>query len=238
MRPRERRRRATLLLGAASFLAVALVSARAAAQGLTMPFPSAPFSGGEQNPALPSRASLGKGSVAVFDYEHTYAGTELEFAPMWWRRAGSDTTSGGWEISLGATTETRIGRVFLAGVIRTQFRYFDSKSFALSPIQNMAMVGIRLGPIEPEARVGMSLLTFDVFHGAYSFEMFSPRVEGGLGLRFGRLRISAHGFSEYLWRWWGDSYFEKGVAFEVRLEAPKKSPLNVEPAPDRPDPPN
>jgi hypothetical protein len=125
-------------------------------------------------------------------------------------------------------TETRIGPVFMAGIIRTQFRYFDSASFALSPIQNMAMVGVRLGPIEPEARVGMSLATFDVFHGAYSFEMFSPRVEGGLGLRFGRFRVSAHGFSEYLWRWWGDSYFEKGIAFEVRLEAPKKSPITVE----------
>ena len=125
-------------------------------------------------------------------------------------------------------TETRIGPVFMAGTIRTQFRYFDSKSFALSPLQNLAMVGIRLGPIEPEVRVGFSLATFDVFHGAYSFEMFSPRVEGGLGLRFGRFRVSAHGFSEYLWRWWGDSYYEKGVAFEVRLEAPKKSPLVVQ----------
>jgi hypothetical protein len=238
MRPRERRRRATSLLGVASFAALGLFSARAGAQGLTMPsLPTAQF-GGDQSPSLPSRQSLGKGSVAVFDYEHTYAGTELEFAPMWWRRAGSDATSGGWEASVGVTTETRIGRVFLAGVIRGQLRYFDSKSFALSPIQNMAMVGIRLGPIEPEARVGMSLVTFDVFHGAYSFEMFSPRVEGGLGLRFGRFRVSAHGFSEYLWRWWGDSYFEKGVAFEVRLEAPKQSPIHVEPAPDQPEPAN
>jgi hypothetical protein len=228
MRPPGERRRATLLLGAASFAVAGLATTIAAAQGLTTPFSSAGFGGTNNDPTLPSRATMGKGSVAVFDYEHTYAGTELEFAPMWWRRAGSDTTSGGWELSLGVTTESRIGQVFLAGIIRTQFRYFDSKSFALSPIQNMAMVGVRLGPIEPEVRVGMSLLTFDVFHGAYSFEMFSPRVEGGLGLRFGRFRVSAHGFSEYLWRWWGDSYFEKGVAFEVRLEAEKKkSPLAV-----------
>jgi hypothetical protein len=221
-------RRPTALLGVAAFACAGLVSASAAGQGLSSPFPSAGFGGADNDSTLPSRKILGKGSVAVFDYEHTFAATELEGAPMWWRKSGSDSINHGWELSLGVVTETRIGPVFLAGIIRTQFRYFDSGSFALSPIQNMAMVGIRLGPIEPEARVGMSLATFDVFHGAYSFEMFSPRVEGGLGLRFGRFRVSAHGFSEYLWRWWGDSYFEKGVAFEVRLEAPKKSPLAVQ----------
>jgi hypothetical protein len=228
MGPRGLRRPTRTLLGAAAFVCAGLVSASAAAQGLTMPLAGAGFSGGDNDPQLPSRKILGRGSVAVFDYEHTYAATELEAGPMWWRKSGTDTTGGGMELSLGVVTETRIGPVFLAGVIRSQFRYFDSRSFAISPLQNLAMVGIRLGPIEPEVRVGMSLVTFDVFHGAYSFEMFSPRVEGGLGLRFGRFRVSAHGFSEYLWRWWGDSYFEKGVAFEVRLEAPKKSPLAVQ----------
>ncbi|HEX3346333.1 MAG TPA: hypothetical protein VHS09_17235 [Polyangiaceae bacterium] len=228
MGPRRRRLSPSVLIGAAVLAGAGLVPRAARAQGLTMPFPSAGFAGADNDPTLPSRKTMGRGSVAVFDYEHTYAGTEVEGAPMWWRKSGTDGTHGGWELAIGVTTETRIGHVFLAGIIRTQFRYFDRASFALSPIQNMAMVGIRLGPIEPEARVGMSLLTFDVFHGAYSFEMFSPRVEGGLGLRFGRFRLGAHGFSEYLWRWWGSSYFEKGVAFEVRLEAPKKSPIATE----------
>jgi hypothetical protein len=90
----------------------------------------------------------------------------------------------------------------------------------------MAMVGASLGPFQPESRVGFSLLTFDVFHGAYSFEMLSPRVEAGFGLRFWRLRFGAHAFSEMLWRWWGSNYFEKGIAFEIRLDAyKKKTPL-------------
>jgi hypothetical protein len=222
------RRQPTVLLGATVFACAGLWATTGAAQGLTMPFPSAGISGGDSDPTLPSRKIMGRGSVAVFDYEHTYAATEAEGGPMWWRKADGDGKGQGWELSLGVVTETRIGPVFMAGIIRTQFRYFDSSSFALSPLQNMAMVGIRLGPIEPEVRVGMSLVTFDVFHGAYSFEMFSPRVEGGLGLRFGRFRMSAHGFSEYLWRWIGESYFEKGVAFELRLEAPKKSPLAIQ----------
>jgi hypothetical protein len=223
------RRRVPLGLGAIAFAGVVLWPVCAAAQGLTMPtIGSGPMQGSDSTQTLPSRSILGRGSVAIFDYEHTYAGTEAEGAPMWWHKAGSNTTTGGWELSLGVTTETRIGQVFLAGIMRTQFRYFDSKSFALSPLEDLAMVGIRLGPIEPEARVGMSILTFDVFHGAYSFEMFSPRVEAGLGLRFGRLRVSAHGFSEYLWRWWGTSTFEKGVAFEVRLESAKKPPIQVD----------
>jgi hypothetical protein len=218
------------LLAAATTLAFAgFLPASAAGQSLSVPgLSGGGFEGMDNNGELPSRKVIGRGSVALFDLEHISSATEAEGAPMWWRKAGSDSTQHGWELSLGAVTETRVGQVFLAGIIRTQFRYFDSASFALSPIQNMAMAGVRLGPIEPEVRVGMSLLTFDVFHGAYSFEMFSPRVEGGLGLRFGRFRLSAHGFSEYLWRWWGSSYFEKGVAFEVRLEAPKKSPIAVQ----------
>lgn len=225
----RRRRGGSPFFGAMAFACAALSAASAAGQGLTMPsLGGVGFQGSDHETDLPSRSKMGRGSVTVFDAEHTYAGTELEAGPMWWRKAGSDASSGGWELSLGVVTETRLGAVFLAGVIRTQFRYFDSKSFALSPIQNLALVGIRLGPIEPEVRVGFSLVTLDVFHGAYSFEMFSPRVEGGLGLRLGRVRVGAHAFSEYLWRWIGDSYFEKGLAFELRLEAPKKSPLVIQ----------
>jgi hypothetical protein len=216
-------------VGVAIVAGVTLSTASAGAQALTLPnLGGAGFQGADANHELPSRTDMGRGSVAIFDFQHTFLGTEVEGAPMWWRKAGSNDTGSGWELSFGAVTETRIGHVFLAGIMRTQFRDFDSKSFALSPLQSLAMVGVRLGPFEPEARVGTSLFTFDVFHGAYSFEMFSPRVEGGLGLRFGRVRVGADVFSEYIWRWWGTSYFDRGVAFEVRLESPKKSPLTVE----------
>jgi hypothetical protein len=196
----------------------------ARAQMVTMPNVSEPL--GDPRSELADRTHMAPGSVAIFDYQHTWSGGELEGGPMWWRKGGTNTTGGGWELSFAAATESRVGSFFLAGLVRTQFRYFDSSSFALTPLQNMAMAGMRLGPFEPESRVGFSLLTFDVFHGAYSFEMFSPRVEVGFGLRFGRVRIAAHAFSEMLWRWWGSNYFEKGIAFEVRLDAKKKkSPL-------------
>jgi hypothetical protein len=219
------RRAAPALAAFASTLAWA---GAAAAQGLstmpTIPALSEPL--GDARSELPERRYMARGSVALFDYEHTWGGTELEGGPMWWRKGGTNETGGGWELSFAAETESRVGRLFLGGLVRTQFRYFDSKSFALSPLQNMAFVGVRLGPIEPETRVGFSLLTFDVFHGAYSFEMFSPRVEGGLGIRVWRLRVAAHGFSEMIWRWWGSNYWDKGIAFDIRLEAnKKKSPL-------------
>jgi hypothetical protein len=225
---RRLRRLCCLPVGAVTFACATLSAASVAAQGLTLPtiVQPQPFGTAKE---LPSRSDMSPGSVAVFDYEHTFAATEAEGGPMWWRKAGDNTSHGGWQLSLGGVTETRIGRAYLAGIIRAQFRYFDSKSFAFSPMQNMALVGIRIGPFEPESRVGFSLFTFDVFHGAYSFEMVQPRVEGGFGLRFGMLRFSAHVFSEYLWRWWGDSYFDKGIAFEIRLEAKKKkSPLIIE----------
>jgi hypothetical protein len=190
----------------------------------TIPALSNPM--GDERSELPERRYMARGSVAIFDYEHTWGGTELEGGPMWWRKGGTNDTGNGWELSFAAVTESRVGQLFLGGLVRTQFRYFDSKSFALSPLQNMAMAGLRLGPIEPETRVGFSLLTFDVFHGAYSFEMFSPRVEAGLGVKFWRLRLGIQGFSEMLWRWWGPSYWDKGIAFDLRFEAKKKkSPL-------------
>ncbi len=179
---------------------------------------------GEPTSQLPERRHLAPGSVAIFDWEHTYQGVELEGGPMTWRRAGANGTASGWELSIGSVTESRLDSVFLGGIVRAQFRYFDSQSFAASPLQSMFTSGIRLGAFEPESRVGLSLLTVDVFHGAYSFEMFSPRVEAGFGLRIGSFRASAHIFSEMLWRWWGDSYFEQGVAFELRFEPPKAKP--------------
>ena len=183
---------------------------------------------GDPTSQLPERRHLAPGSVAIFDWEHTYQGVELEGAPMTWRRAGASGTAPGWELSIGSVTESRLDSVFLGGIVRAQFRYFDSQSFAASPLQSMFTTGIRLGPFEPESRVGLSLLTVDVFHGAYSFEMFSPRVEAGFGLRIGRFRASAHVFSEMLWRWWGDNYFEQGIAFELRFEPPKSKPPFVQ----------
>jgi hypothetical protein len=179
---------------------------------------------GDPTSQLPDRRHLAPGSVAIFDYEHTFQGFELEGGPMWWRKAGANDTASGWELSIGSVTESRLDSVFLGGIVRAQFRYFDSQSFAASPLQSMFTTGIRLGAFEPESRVGLSLLTFDVFKGAYSFEMFSPRVEAGFGLRFGKFRASAHVFSEMLWRWWGSNYFDQGIAFEVRFEPPKPKP--------------
>jgi hypothetical protein len=200
------------------------------------PFSSLPGGGagsetlGEPTSQLPERRHLAPGSVAIFDYEHTFQGVELEGGPMTWRKAGTNGTASGWELSIGSVTESRLDSVFLGGIVRAQFRYFDSQSFAASPLQSMFTTGIRLGPFEPESRVGLSLLTVDVFHGAYSFEMFSPRVEAGFGLRIGRFRASAHIFSEMLWRWWGDNYFDQGVAFELRFEPPKSKPPFAEQA--------
>jgi hypothetical protein len=216
-------RAALAMVALAAFVAALAWAGRAGAQALTLPtVPGISEPLGDVRSDLPERRYMAPGSVAIFDYDHTFSGTELEGAPMWWRKGGTNDTGAGWELSFGAATESRVGQLFVAGLVRTQFRWFDSKSVALTPLQNMAMVGIKLGPFEPESRVGFSLLTFDVFHGAYSFEMFSPRIEAGLGIRIGRFRVAAHGYSEMIWRWWGSNYWDKGIAFSIRLDAAKK----------------
>lgn len=142
---------------------------------------------------------------------------------MWWRMAGANGTRAGWTLCIGRTTEARTGHVFLAGISGLQLRIFDDKSFALSGWQNEARVGVRLGPIEPESRVGFSLLTVDVFHGQWSAEMLAPRAGLALALRLGRLRIAADLWSEYLWRWFGTSYWDRGLGISVRFEAKKQA---------------
>jgi hypothetical protein len=141
--------------------------------------------------------------------------SEVRAGPAWWRPSGALGSSTGAEIGLvPQILVTRAGPVFAGASVALTLRVLDGKSAALSLPQYTLFGGLSLGPVEPQASVGLSLLTVDVFRGDYSFEMASPRVGAGLGLRLGRLHVSAEVHTEYLWRWIGASNYRiQGLLF-------------------------
>jgi hypothetical protein len=125
----------------------------------------------------------------------------------------------GYFLALGEALTTLRGP-FAAGALQEHELRFvakDALSLALSRYQWEA--GPRLGPLEPMARVGFTLLHLDVGHGV-SFGMFSPRVGLGLWLTLPHARIGVSAFTEYFWRWVGnDSAFVHGLTLELQPDA-------------------
>ncbi len=173
------------------------------------------------------RAKLGKKSVRLFDHERSSVAGELGGAVFNSRRTGDRDGKTGFELLLGTSIMTKEGP-FLIGGVSEQFVFhaFDSKSYALGLMRHSIASSVRLGPLEPEVRFGATLLNFDVFHGHYNFSMFSPRASTGLAIQIGAARLHANIYTEYLWRWFGDSYYVHGISFGLRLGVKQKSPLD------------
>jgi hypothetical protein len=178
--------------------------------------------------AAPAKAERRPSRVASFDswvvlnpytarHAHSLTLGVVGFRPL---PAAAETP--GYSLSFGETVTTLSGP-FAAGVMQeNELRFVpkDALSLALSRYQWEA--GPRLGPLEPMARVGFTLLHLDVGHGV-SFGIFSPRVGLGLWLRLPHARLGVSAFSEYFWRLTGDdSAFVHGLTFEFQPEA---SPL-------------
>ena len=126
---------------------------------------------------------------------------------------------GVFEARFGKSQQTARYPFFLAAYRWLDFRMFDDKSFALSAIHEIG-AGVALGPIEPEVRTGFQLFDVDVFHGGYSVSLLSPRVGAGVALNLVKFRLDISAYSEYLWRWFGPSYFVRGVVIGVSLDTP------------------
>ncbi|HEY8075599.1 MAG TPA: hypothetical protein VIF62_15850 [Labilithrix sp.] len=178
--------------------------------------PSGPATGGAQGGAHPTEnapESPGEppvespGSVKLFDSKRSVSGFELDAGPIWYRQAKPTrddfTQAKVGEILFGTSITTRWKPFFLSGMQQTHFRWFDSKSFAWTLLSSYLGVGAYLGPLEPEVRVGVGLVTVDVFHGEWSGEMLTPRVSAGVGIKAGKIRVDIQAHSEYLWRWFG-----------------------------------
>lgn len=222
---------------ALAFLAVTTLGGRARAQftppGGTGTGPATVQA--ENSPESGPAPKLSPRSVKLFDARRNPRYWELDLGPIWTRKVtdrapGEELRNperGTGEIALGmAFLNESAKNLYLVGVQRTVFRIADSKSFSWSLFYQDLGGGLRLGPVEPEVRMGLSVFTVDVFRGDWSAQLFSPRVTAGVGFSAGKFRLDIKAHSEYLWRWFGPDYLAHGVTLGLRLEAPRpKSPF-------------
>lgn len=141
----------------------------------------------------------------------------------------------GFSLALGETLATVRNGLVAGGLHEHELRFVPNDAFSLSLSRFQWEAGLHLGPVEPMARVGFTLLHADVGHGV-SFGMFSPRVGFGLWLVLPHSRVGVSAFTEYFWRWVGDdSAFVHGLTLEFqpsaeplvrRKRAPTSSPAS------------
>lgn len=176
-------------------------------------------------------------SVKLFDSRHVVQSFELDMGPIAYRRVGEDREafhSGTGEILAGVAITTSWKPFYLTGMQAMHLRAFDAKSFAWTLLGSHLAAGVRLGPIEPEARIGLGLVTVDVFHGEYSAELLTPRVAAGVGIHLGQIRLDIETHSEYLWRWFGPDYLIRGVSVGLRLDVPRPKGPSFSESPQSP----
>ncbi len=182
----------------------------------------------ESNPPKESSRSF-----RLFDSQRVERAFDLRLGPLFYRQTGGsdDFARGTGQLDVGAAIVSRVGHLYLVGLQKMAFRAFDSKSFALSLLSSNLNVGLQVGPFEPEAGIGLGLLTVDVFRGDYSAELFSPSVNAGVGVHLGQIRLDIAAQSEYLWRWFGPDVLVRGIFLGLRIATPRPpAPFSGEPA--------
>ena len=187
-------------------------------------------------PPSGERPNEARGSIKLFDTYNTIRSYQLDVGPLFTRKVQDETPAEqrtgfehqaplAGEIGIGMAYSTPSKPFFLEGRQRTIFRIIDDKSFSWSIFHQDLGGGLMIGPFEPEAGIGLSILTVDIFHAQPSIQLFSPRVTAGLGLHLGRIRVDLKVHSEYLWRWFGPDYQVHGVTLGLRFDIPRpKSP--------------
>lgn len=159
----------------------------------------------------------GIGSVKLFDMLRATHESGISLSRFDYRPTSGTQWQRGWEFGGSIAITNRQEPFFITGYQATALRVLDSKSYSLSVLQSGALVGCRVGPVEPEAGIAVSTIMVDLLHDDFSVGMFSPKVSAGFGIRLGDVRIGAHAYSEYLWRWFGTDLYLRGVELSVRI---------------------
>jgi len=222
------------LVGIFVFAAVSIFGARASAQGMGgATGTSGPSFGRPDVEATPESGPVkqAKNSVKLFDVYRSILAYQMDVGPIWDRRASNTTPLSrrtnfehraplAGELAFGSvlTTPSFKGPFYLTSEQLTVFRVLDAKSFAWSVFSEKLGGGVVLGPVEIEARIGVHALTVDIMHAQPSIELLSPRIEAGIGLHLGKIRVDIKGHSEYLWRWFGPDYVIRGVTLGLRFD--------------------
>jgi hypothetical protein len=175
-------------------------------------------------------------SVKLFDSDNSQFSWQLDIGPLWNRRVQDtdpviDRTNFkhgaplAGEIGIGTLYTTTQGPFYLVGHQKTLFRILDDKSFSWALFHQELGGGIRLGPLEPEARLRLGIMSADIIHAQFSAQLLSPGVAAGLGLRLGQFRVDVQGSVDYLWRWFGPDYVVRSLTLGLRFDQPKVDPF-------------
>ncbi len=127
----------------------------------------------------------------------------------------------GYAISAGDSFGVLGGGFIAGGSHETELKWVPDEAVSLTLSRVQLEAGPRLGPLQPVARVGFSLLRLEAGR-ELSFGIFSPRVGAALWLTSRSFDIGLSVFTEYVWRWIGaESGYANGVALELRFARPK-----------------
>jgi hypothetical protein len=176
-------------------------------------------------------------SVKLFDSRHVVQSFELDVGKIWYRNVENGREAfheGTGEILAGVAITATWKPFYLTGMQAMHLRAFDAKSFSWTLLGSHLAGGMRIGPLEPEVRIGLGLVTADVFHGEYSAQLLTPRVAAGAGIHVGQIRLDIQTHSEYLWRWFGPDYLIRGVSVGLRLDVPRPKGPVFSDGPQRP----
>ena len=125
----------------------------------------------------------------------------------------------GYSLAFSESVTTVRGGFLAGGRLEHELRLVPRDALQLGVSRYYWEAGPRIGPVEPMARVGATLICLD-YGKRLSFGMFSPRVGAGVWLKVAQTRIGVSVFSEYYWRWVGeDSAFVHGLTLEIQPDA-------------------
>jgi len=171
----------------------------------------------EEDPrALPKKSTTKR--AGLFDASNTTVGLEADGGPVWYRARGEPLRLGTVELGAGQTTTAATEHLYLAGSLRTVFRAFDSKTYLWTLVQLGYASGIKAGPLEMEAQIGLGLLGVSAARGEWSVDIFAPRAGLAVAVHTGRFRLAVGAHTEYLWRLFGMGYTAQGLTISFRFD--------------------
>ena len=124
----------------------------------------------------------------------------------------------GFGLAFGLSITTRRRPFFVRGSVDYGARLIDGRHWILTLGHYSYGAGVTIGPVDLDARLGLSVFDAHLGKGEWGVGMFSPRVGAGISVRTQTLRIGVLAFSEYSWRWTeGDNLRLSGVLLDFAI---------------------
>ncbi len=139
------------------------------------------------------------------------------------RALGTESSVTGLGVTWGETSLSPHGVVYIRGSVQFGARLLDLRHVVLRFGQYDYAAGVALGPVELEARAGVTLFDLHLGSDEWGFGLLSPRVGAGASVHAAGIRVGLFAFGEYMWRWVGPSNLRvQGFSLEIAYDRPPK----------------